>query len=137
MVQILKQLAGQVAGGLVLLAIIAIWDWASDGGMISILGGVTVAQFQDGMGAAGAGRKAIVGDVKKLKNLMDDIRQGNGACSWKDVGYDKSHSGQGEWCPAGSFIGKIDLDGCNRGEDNCPVIGRVQCCEIVPPPSSR
>ena len=114
MSQILKQLA--VAGGLITLALIGIWDWASDGGIISVLGGVTVTQFQDG---------------------MDDIRQGNGACSWEEVGYDKSHyQDENEWCPAGSFIRKIDLDGCGsetgRSERDCPIIGRVQCCEIVP-----
>ena len=111
MLQILKQLAGQVVGGLILLALIAIWGWASDGGIISILGGVTVAQFQDG---------------------MEDIRQGNGACSWEKVGYDKSHAhDENEWCPVGSFIRRIDLDSCESDED-CPIIGRVQCCEIVP-----
>ena len=40
----------------------------------------------------------------------------------------KSHSMGGSWCPQGSFITGIDLDGCASCDDmDSPVIGQVQC----------
>ena len=47
MLQILKQLAIGVAGALLTLVLLAIWDWASEGKLISVLGGVTDSQFQE------------------------------------------------------------------------------------------
>ena len=39
-----------------------------------------------------------------------------------------SHSMSGSWCPQGSFITGIDLDGCSSCDDmDSPVIGQVQC----------
>ena len=70
--------------------------------------------------------------VEALEISINGLRQGEGACSWVPVGYDKSHYHDASaWCPAGSFIKQIDIDGCRRPGD-CPVIGRVQCCKVLP-----
>ena len=45
--RILKQLAIAVAGSFLTLGILAISDWASDGGIISLLGGVTDSRFEE------------------------------------------------------------------------------------------
>ena len=110
---VLKQIALGVVGSLLALGLVGIWGWASAGGIISMLGGVTAGQFEE---------------------HVTGLRQGDDECSWVDIGGNKSHyPEQGEWCPAGSFISRIDLDGCESG-GNCPIIGRVRCCEIAPDP---
>ena len=38
MPQILKQLAISIAGAIIVLLLIAIWDWASSGGVVAMLG---------------------------------------------------------------------------------------------------
>ena len=106
----LKQIAIGVAGGLVVLLIIAIWGWLSGGGLIVVLGGATQTA---------------------LTELEDSI--GRGKCTWVAVGYDKSHRHEaGEWCSEGSFIKQVDIDGCPQGPENCPVIGQVLCCDVLP-----
>ena len=104
-----------------------------------MLGGVGDSRFQEELNKVKKAQHSITGRVTELETSIAGIRQGNGACSWKDIGYDKSHfHDTGKWCPAGSFISQIDLNGCNQGAGNCPIIGRVLCCEIVPTaPSPR
>jgi hypothetical protein len=49
-------------------------------------------------------------------------------CSTVAVGGDKSHRDIfGAWCPKGSFLTKLDLDGCND-ERSCPIVGQATCC---------
>ena len=47
MPQILKQLAISIAGAIIVLLLIAIWDWASSGGVVAMLGGVGDSRFQE------------------------------------------------------------------------------------------
>jgi len=51
--------------------------------------------------------------------------------TWVDVGYDKSHFPQtGNWCPPGSFLTQLDLDGDNsHGPANGPIVGKARCAK--------
>ena len=72
------------------------------------------------------------GRVSGLEAALNSLRNGEGTCTWINVGYNKAHHHDGSpWCPSDSFIAQIDIDGCGS-EDNCPIIGRVKCCEILP-----
>ena len=74
----------------------------------------------------------LIGRVDKVEKAMSQLREKTGECSWKSVGYDKSHGhDQIEWCPVGSFITQIDIDGGASG-GNFPIIGRVKCCKALP-----
>ena len=69
--------------------------------------------------------------VQTLEITLGSIAQGNDSCSWESVGYNKSHGhDMAPWCPQGTFIRQIDIDGCGSGE-NCPTIGRVKCCSVL------
>ena len=121
MSQIVKQVAIGVAGGIVTVLLIALWNWISVGGLIQVLGGATQAEMGE-----------VHHQVTVLESSMDSIREGNHECEWVSIGYDKSH-GQDMtgWCSEDSFIRQIDIDGCDDG-GNCPFIGRVRCCEVLP-----
>ena len=70
--------------------------------------------------------------VTALENLLNGSSQGSEQCTWEAVGYDKAHGHDNStWCPTGSFISQIDIDGCGSS-GNCPVIGRVRCCKVLP-----
>ena len=73
----------------------------------------------------GAANSPIVGFARCAKQP----RVGAGSPSvWRTVGYNQSHSPQGEWCPSGTFISQLDLDGDNsHGADNGPIIAGVLC----------
>jgi hypothetical protein len=54
------------------------------------------------------------------------------SCSWTDVGYDRSHFNQGDWCPAGSFLTQLDLDSDHsHSTRDSPVVGRARCCRLA------
>lgn len=85
--------------------------------------------------------------VSLLGDLEMRIRSG-GACRLEEIGYQGSHypdlGNPQSWCGEASFIGLIDLDnvGVDRSQNpdpnkcknrkECPVIGRVLCCDILP-----
>jgi hypothetical protein len=48
-------------------------------------------------------------------------------CSWTPV--PRSHQKGSAWCPQGSFITSVDLDGGGSPSDY-PVIGSAQCCKV-------
>lgn len=43
----LKQLAIGVTGGLIVILVMAIWGWVSGGGLVHVLGGLTVSMFNE------------------------------------------------------------------------------------------
>lgn len=51
-------------------------------------------------------------------------------CQWVAVG--NSHGRGGAWCPSGSYLVQLDLDG-NRQLDahDAPVVGRANCCALA------
>lgn len=49
------------------------------------------------------------------------------SCSWVSVF--NSHQKGAAWCPQGSFITSVDLDGGGSAYDY-PIIGSVQCCKV-------
>jgi hypothetical protein len=56
-----------------------------------------------------------------------------GACNWVKVPEKgiKSHQPRPAWCPNGSFITQIDLDGgSNLHGHDAPVVGQVRCCKM-------
>ena len=78
----------------------------------------------------GEGNSPIIGRARCCK-LCGYEASGWGSCSWHKVGYDKSHFQVGGWCPAGSYITQIDLDGDpSHGPGNSPVVGQVRCCRL-------
>lgn len=54
------------------------------------------------------------------------------SCAWHPVGYEKSHSKQENWCPAGSLVTGFDLDpDGTQGGGNSPIVKEVQCCKLA------
>jgi len=54
------------------------------------------------------------------------------SCAWHQVGYDKSHSKQENWCPVGSLVTGFDLDPDDtQGGGNSPIVKEVQCCKLA------
>lgn len=51
------------------------------------------------------------------------------SCSWLPVGGSRSHQKGSAWCPQGSFVTAIDLDGGNVPYDY-PIVGSVKCCKV-------
>jgi V8-like Glu-specific endopeptidase len=54
-----------------------------------------------------------------------------GACDWVDVERRgiNSHAKRPDWCPDGSYLTALDLDGDRRYSANdAPVVGAAQCC---------
>ena len=72
----------------------------------------------------------IVGRARCCK-LCDFEADSWGSCSWVEIGYDKSHFQMGNWCPDGSFLTQLDLDGdTSHGDSNGPVVVRAKCCTM-------
>ena len=104
--QILKQLAVAVAGGLITLVLIGIWDWASDGGIISVLGGVTVTQFQHGMDeAADALDDKFVRMQKEVRKAIDEM-QPTRFGEWEPRGVEVDHTAETDGFVAVASAGK-------------------------------
>jgi hypothetical protein len=57
-------------------------------------------------------------------------RQGWSSCQWVDVGAIKSHNAGTGWCPEGSFLTQIDLDGVAADGHDAPVVGKARCCKL-------
>ena len=61
------------------------------------------------------------------------------ACFWVGVGATASHTPGAAWCPGGTFLSQLDLDGAGQGGGGAdfPVVGRARCCvdELPAPPS--
>lgn len=54
------------------------------------------------------------------------------SCSWIDIGREASHAPQEAWCPAGSYITRIDLGGGSvRHGGSFPIFERVECCRVA------
>ena len=74
----------------------------------------------------------LAGQVDAMEHVIDQMGHQTGTCSWEPVGYNKSHGHDiGPWCPPGTFIRQLNIDGC-KGSGVCPVVGKVQCCKVVP-----
>lgn len=51
------------------------------------------------------------------------------SCSWNRVGPRPSHEVVMDWCPAGSFLVQLELDGRRDAHpEDVPVISRARCC---------
>jgi len=79
----------------------------------------------------GPANSPIVGRVKCCRPCDGPTYWG--AHWWVPIGYDKTHfDWAGEWCPAGSFLMQLDLDGYGElGGGNGPIVGQA-CCGCVP-----
>lgn len=50
-------------------------------------------------------------------------------CQWVEVGPQKSHATNFNWCPDGTFLTSFDLDSYNQySPHDSPVVGRALCC---------
>jgi len=97
-------------------------DWCPAGSFITQL---DLDQFAQGA----ASDSPIVGKVRccRICGIED---AGWDSCTWQEIGYDKSHFQIGGWCPEGTFLTQLDLDGdTSHGDWNGPVIGRAKCCK--------
>ena len=57
------------------------------------------------------------------------------ACSWRPVAKRglNSHQPFPDWCPDGTFLTQLDLDGDRDGSEyDEPVIGQARCCGFAP-----
>jgi hypothetical protein len=53
-------------------------------------------------------------------------------CQWVEVGAQRSHQVGTAWCPNGSFMTQLDLDGDRSlAAHDAPVVGRARCCRIA------
>ena len=108
-------LAIGVAGGVVTVLLIALWNWISAGDLLRVLGGATQAE----MGK-------VHQQVTVLESSMDSIREGNHECEWVSIGPDKSHGhDMTGWCSEDSFkrIRLTDKPSCPRRRVSMP--GRI------------
>lgn len=56
-----------------------------------------------------------------------------GSCEWVEVGA-ASHQAGPAWCPDGSYLVQVDLDGDKSySEYDMPFVGRARCCELDVP----
>ena len=71
----------------------------------------------------------IVGQAKCCR-IADNIPAGWKDCGWVPVGAQSSHQRGPAWCPEGSFLTQLDLDGDKRysGYDT-PYVGQAMCCK--------
>lgn len=50
-------------------------------------------------------------------------------CEWVEVGFQKSHEMNHDWCPDGTFLTQFDLDSYTQYSTyESPVVGRALCC---------
>jgi len=92
--------------------------------------GTFLTQFDLDAGSGSGSDNPIVGRAKCCK-LCAFEADSWGSCSWTEVGYDKSHFQRGNWCPDGSFLTQLDLDGdTSHGDHNGPIVGRAKCCTL-------
>ncbi len=58
-----------------------------------------------------------------------EARPAWGECSWVPVGAQRSHQRGPEWCPPGSFLTRLDLDGDRKySARDTPYVGQARCC---------
>ncbi len=82
----------------------------------------------DGVRGARGADSPVVGRSRCCK-LCGAETNNWGTCFWREIGYNRSHFQIGDWCPSGSFLTQLDLDGdTSHGDHNGPVVGRAKCC---------
>jgi|GEM_PF-6562087 len=98
-------------------------DWCPPGSFLTQLD-------LDAMSRARGADSPVVGRARCCKLCAFKVNDW-GSCLWREIGYDKSHFQLGDWCPPGSFLTQLDLDGdTSHGEGNGPVVGRAKCCRL-------
>lgn len=87
--QVGEKVAIAVVAALVLGALTLLWNWASEGGVVRALGGVTVSELND----------AIRSELEPLSNdLLQELRKGT------EVIPKPGGNGHSEKCPDGSVM---------------------------------
>jgi hypothetical protein len=115
-------------------------SWVEVGGRQSHEGGnwcpanaFLTALDLDSVSEASAHDSPIVGRAQCCTPAASTASEG-GVCSWVEVGWQKSHYQDGNWCPANAFLTALDLDSVSEASaHDSPIVGRAQCCGLVPP----
>lgn len=59
----------------------------------------------------------------------------HGTCQWVSLPLAASHQRGPDWCPAGSYLTQIDLDGVREvSAHDAPLVGQARCCSIAAAP---
>lgn len=77
--------------------------------------------------AYGGSQPSVMGHSSSEIDFAEHIW---GACTWRAVGYQKSHDpAAGNWCNDGEYIVQMDITSGNPGSDY-PIISSVRCCKL-------
>ena len=79
----------------------------------------------------GARNSPIVGQALCCR-LGPGAPQRWGSSSWQPVGLQKSHQAGEAWCPGGSFLAGLELDGAGAQDHDAPYVGRALCVRPMP-----
>jgi hypothetical protein len=79
---------------------------------------------EDDAGTLGDGDAPIVGSALCARPSGSPYTSSE--ASWRTVGFTESMTPSGPWCPEGTFMTRIDLDGGADGR-SYPIVGSVEC----------
>lgn len=87
--------------------------------------GMFITQIDLDGASASAHDSPVIGQVRCAS--LGGHERWSSTTEWLEIGTFLSHFPAGAWCPSGSFLTQIDLDGAPTSAHDSPVIGRVRC----------
>ena len=73
--------------------------------------------------------RTVSATIKEAPVCSSDVPLEPGACAWEQLNRIQSHQKSDKWCPKGSFITALDLEGDRSASPHdAPVVGYVRCC---------